>query len=93
MQRQGVGAMEAGVPAVTKRNVSPKFCIPILLLPLVQVFACTVGQKPSRAPFYLDDPGEVLKLLARLVDVSLPQHCSGSAAVVTSCSEGRGWEV
>ncbi len=39
-----------------------------------QVFACTVGQKPSRAPFYLNDPGEVLQLLARLVDVSLPQH-------------------
>ncbi|GFR42321.1 hypothetical protein Agub_g3228 [Astrephomene gubernaculifera] len=37
-----------------------------------EVFACTVGQKPSRAPFYLNDPGEVLQLLARLVDVPLP---------------------
>ncbi|PNH09141.1 putative alpha,alpha-trehalose-phosphate synthase [UDP-forming] 7 [Tetrabaena socialis] len=37
-----------------------------------QVFACTVGQKPSRAPFYLNDPEEVLQLLARLVGVSLP---------------------
>ncbi|KXZ45849.1 hypothetical protein GPECTOR_50g643 [Gonium pectorale] len=38
-----------------------------------EVFACTVGQKPSRAPFYLNDPSEVLQLLARLVGVPLPQ--------------------
>ncbi|GIL85506.1 hypothetical protein Vretimale_13398 [Volvox reticuliferus] len=43
-----------------------------------QVFACTVGQKPSRAPYYLNDPGEVLQLLARLVDISLPQHMDSS---------------
>ena len=30
------------------------------------VFECTVGQKPSRAPFYLNDPAEVLQLLARV---------------------------
>ncbi|KAF5831234.1 trehalose-phosphatase-domain-containing protein [Dunaliella salina] len=36
-----------------------------------EVYACTVGQKPSRAPFYLNDPGEVLHLLARLVGMNL----------------------
>nr|AKA43768.1 trehalose-6-phosphate synthase [Dunaliella viridis] len=37
-----------------------------------EVYACTVGQKPSRAPLYLNDPGEVLHLLARLVGINLP---------------------
>ncbi|GFH10595.1 glyco_transf_20 domain-containing protein, partial [Haematococcus lacustris] len=36
------------------------------------VYACTVGQKPSRAPFYLNDPAEVRHLLARLVGIHLP---------------------
>mmetsp|Transcript_7436 Transcript_7436/g.16134 ORF Transcript_7436/g.16134 Transcript_7436/m.16134 type:complete len:857 (+) Transcript_7436:209-2779(+) len=35
-----------------------------------EVFACTVGQKPSRAPFYLNDPGEVLQLMSRLVKLT-----------------------
>ena len=30
-----------------------------------------VGQKPSRAPYYLNDPAEVLQLMARLVGVTL----------------------
>ena len=42
-----------------------------------EVFACTVGQKPSRAPFYLNDPPEVLQLLAKLVGISLPHVASG----------------
>jgi hypothetical protein len=37
-----------------------------------QVFACTVGQKPSKAPFYLNDTSEVAQLLARLADLSTP---------------------
>lgn len=37
-----------------------------------EIFACTVGQKPSKAPFYLNDPADVLKLLSRLVGVMLP---------------------
>ncbi|KAK7252365.1 hypothetical protein RIF29_36254 [Crotalaria pallida] len=32
-----------------------------------EIFACTVGQKPSKAKYYLDDPSDVLKLL----------HCLG----------------
>lgn len=41
-----------------------------------EVYAVTVGQKPSRAPFYLNDPQEVLYLLAQLVGITLP-HSSG----------------
>ena len=26
---------------------------------VAEIFECTVGQKPSRAPFYLNDPAEV----------------------------------
>ena len=33
----------------------------------MQVFACTVGQKPSKAPFYVNDTAEVLSILGRLV--------------------------
>lgn len=32
----------------------------------MQVFACTVGQKPSRAPFYVNDTAEVTTLLDNL---------------------------
>jgi trehalose 6-phosphate synthase/phosphatase len=31
------------------------------------VFACTVGQKPSRANFYVNDDSEVLSVLTRLI--------------------------
>ena len=31
-----------------------------------QVFACTVGQKPSKAPFYVSDTAEVSSILSRL---------------------------
>ena len=39
---------------------------------LAQVFACTVGQKPSKAPFYLNDTSEVAHLLSRLADLGAP---------------------
>lgn len=35
-----------------------------------KVFACTVGQKPSMAQYYLDDTFEVMKLLNGLANVS-----------------------
>jgi len=31
-----------------------------------EIFACTVGQKPSKASYYLDDSKEVMMLLAGL---------------------------
>lgn len=38
-------------------------------MPQTQVFACTVGQKPSKALFYLNDTSEVAQLLSRLADL------------------------
>ncbi|KAI7839449.1 hypothetical protein COHA_006850 [Chlorella ohadii] len=34
----------------------------------VEVFACTVGQKPSKAPFYVNDPADVLATLNKLAE-------------------------
>ncbi|KAK9267516.1 hypothetical protein L1049_009944 [Liquidambar formosana] len=36
------------------------------------VFACTVGQKPSKAKYYLDDTAEVLLMLEALAEASEP---------------------
>ncbi|KAK8629961.1 hypothetical protein V6N13_078775 [Hibiscus sabdariffa] len=36
------------------------------------VFACTVGQKPSKAKYYLDDPAEVVNMLQALAEASDP---------------------
>uniref|UniRef100_A0A7N0VG87 Trehalose 6-phosphate phosphatase n=1 Tax=Kalanchoe fedtschenkoi TaxID=63787 RepID=A0A7N0VG87_KALFE len=42
-------------------------------LPAVpEIFACTVGQKPSRAKYYLDDTSDVVKLLQGLATSSSP---------------------
>lgn len=35
-----------------------------------EVYACTVGQKPSKAKYYLDDTSEVIKLLEFLADAT-----------------------
>ncbi|WCJ42422.1 Alpha alpha-trehalose-phosphate synthase [UDP-forming] 6 [Euphorbia peplus] len=37
---------------------------------IAQVFACTVGQKPSMAKYYLDDTSEVIKLLQSIATAS-----------------------
>lgn len=47
------------------------------------VFACTVGQKPSRAPFYLDDPHDVVGLLEDLVRAGRPGAGAGEPMRVT----------
>lgn len=36
------------------------------------VFACTVGQKPSKAKYYLDDTTEVINMLEALAEASDP---------------------
>lgn len=36
------------------------------------IFGCTVGQKPSKARYYLDDTNGVLNTLSALADASLP---------------------
>lgn len=35
-----------------------------------EIFACTVGNKPSLAKYYLDDPSDVLKMLQGLAGSS-----------------------
>ncbi|KAJ6923548.1 hypothetical protein NC652_017009 [Populus alba x Populus x berolinensis] len=39
--------------------------------PIAEVFACTVGHKPSKAKYYLDDTPEVIKLLQGLATASV----------------------
>lgn len=46
-------------------------------LPAVpEIYACTVGQKPSKAKYYLDDTVDVIKLLTGLAAASCkkPKH-------------------
>ena len=38
-----------------------------------EIFACTVGRKPSKAKFYLDDTSDVVKLLQGLASTSRPR--------------------
>ncbi|KAL7133047.1 hypothetical protein ABFS83_12G115100 [Erythranthe nasuta] len=38
-----------------------------------EIFACTVGQKPSKARYYLDDTVDVVKLLGGLANASNPK--------------------
>lgn len=35
-----------------------------------EVFACTVGRKPSKAKYYLDDPADIVRLVEGLANVS-----------------------
>lgn len=36
------------------------------LSPVAEVFACTVGQKPSKAKYYVEDTSEILRMLEGL---------------------------
>ncbi|GFY91027.1 trehalose-phosphatase/synthase 9 [Actinidia rufa] len=47
----------------------------ILSLRLVtpEIFACTVGRKPSKAKYYLDDTADVVRLLGGLANASRPK--------------------
>ncbi|KAK6782926.1 hypothetical protein RDI58_020722 [Solanum bulbocastanum] len=40
------------------------------LSPVAEVFACTVGQKPSKAKYYLEDTTEILRMLQGLASAS-----------------------
>ncbi|KAG1330573.1 alpha,alpha-trehalose-phosphate synthase [UDP-forming] 6 [Cocos nucifera] len=40
------------------------------LAPAAEVFACTVGRKPSKAKYYLDDTAEIVRLMRGLAAVS-----------------------
>ncbi|KAL3834940.1 hypothetical protein ACJIZ3_009676 [Penstemon smallii] len=54
------------------------------LSPVAEVFACTVGQKPSKAKYYLDDTSEILRMFQGLADAS-----DQSAAKTVSFSPQR----
>ena len=41
-----------------------------LVDPQTSLYACTVGQKPSKAIYYLDDANDVLNMLEALADAS-----------------------
>ncbi|XP_072962761.1 alpha,alpha-trehalose-phosphate synthase [UDP-forming] 5 [Typha angustifolia] len=41
------------------------------LSPAAEVFACTVGQKPSRAKYYLEDTAEIIRMLQALATASV----------------------
>ncbi|AQK56714.1 putative alphaalpha-trehalose-phosphate synthase [UDP-forming] 7 [Zea mays] len=57
--------MFENIDDIMKRNIV------VLKTPL---FACTVGQKPSKARFYLDDAFGVVNILSLLADASEPAH-------------------
>lgn len=40
------------------------------LSPVAEVFACTVGQKPSKAKYYLEDTIEIVRMLQGLATAS-----------------------
>jgi len=40
------------------------------LSPVAEVFACTVGRKPSKAKYYLEDTSEILRMLQGLASAS-----------------------
>jgi trehalose 6-phosphate synthase/phosphatase len=44
--------------------------------PSAEVIACTVGEKPSKAKYYLDDPSNVLNMLKALAVASDPSSAS-----------------
>ncbi|KAF8688342.1 hypothetical protein HU200_042303 [Digitaria exilis] len=50
------------------------------LHPEAEVFACTVGRKPSKAKYYLDDPADIVRLVQGLASVSDDQAHDGDAA-------------
>ena len=49
--------------------------------PSAEVYACTVGQKPSKAKYYLDDVVEVIKMLQGLANASNPGSASSLPAL------------
>ena len=44
-----------------------------------EVFTCTVGRKPSKAKYYLDDPTDIVRLIQGLANVSDDQASHGSS--------------
>lgn len=53
------------------------------LSPIVDVFPCTVGQKPSKAKYYLEDTSEILRMLQGLGNASEQTTRSSSHSNLT----------
>jgi trehalose 6-phosphate synthase/phosphatase len=53
--------MFEGIADIMKRSIVD---------PQTSLYACTVGQKPSKAKYYLDDTNDVLNMLEALADAS-----------------------
>ncbi|GAA0170386.1 hypothetical protein LIER_24658 [Lithospermum erythrorhizon] len=51
------------------------------LSPVAEVFSCTVGQKPSKAKYYLEDTSELMRMLQGLAAVSELSTRNGSPRV------------
>lgn len=51
------------------------------LPPGAEVFGCTVGQKPSKAKYYLEDTHEILRMLQGLTHAS--EHAARAAPQTT----------
>uniref|UniRef100_A0A1J3FF76 alpha,alpha-trehalose-phosphate synthase (UDP-forming) n=1 Tax=Noccaea caerulescens TaxID=107243 RepID=A0A1J3FF76_NOCCA len=49
------------------------------LSPVAEIFACTVGQKPSKAKYYLDDTAEIIRMLDGLAATTSDQTASSAA--------------
>lgn len=60
---------------------STGYCPPLPAPP--DIFACTVGQKPSKAKYYLDDYADVLKMLEGLVQAPRVKRKSSSTQTQT----------
>lgn len=58
-----------------------------LVSPNTSVFACTVGQKPSKARYYLDDTVGVTSMLGALADVAEPSAPSFDSEPESSSTE------
>jgi trehalose 6-phosphate synthase/phosphatase len=44
---------------------------------IAEVFACTVGNKPSMAKYYLNDTDEVLQMLKALIETGPSSNVAG----------------
>jgi trehalose 6-phosphate synthase/phosphatase len=67
--------MFENIADIMKRNI---------VAPRTPLFACTVGQKPSKAKFYLDDAFEVVTMLSALADATEPELETDSADELTA---------
>jgi trehalose 6-phosphate synthase/phosphatase len=47
-----------------------------------EVFACSVGQKPSKAKYYVDNAGEVVRLLKNIAGISLHREAVNHGRVI-----------